>query len=219
VKVQYSNILYIGIAARKSGKRSGKDTFADAFKEEVDSILDGDMPDVIKMSLADPLKTAAKAIFGLSDEQLYGSQAQKESLTSWDWIENNKYGKAGKMTARDILQYFGTEVMREGFDHNIWINSLKMNAEVYRQTIESDKLIVLVPDIRYPNESDFLDYLVDIYRKDADLANTDSHISEKAGMLIPDTRVNLSIENNSTIEDLQQKAKEYAHFIVKKTDV
>lgn len=217
-----SEIIYIGIAARRSGKRSGKDTFADAFIARINELGgQNPMPIATKISLADPLKTAAKAIFGLTNEQLYGSQAQKESITSWDWVKDNKYGKTGKMTSRDILQYFGTEVMREGFDFNIWINSLKRNAQVHLETVavNAKPLLVLVPDIRYPNESEFLNYLVDIYREDAELANVDMHISEKAGSLIPDERVNLFVENNGTIEELQQKAKEFAQFIVKKINV
>jgi len=216
----HKEITYIGVAARKSGKRSGKDTWADAFIEEINNVDRFEHGiHATKMSLADPLKSAAKCIFGLSDEQMYGTQAQKESPTLWDWKADNKYGKQGKMTARDILQYFGTEVMREGFDFDIWVNSLRMNAikelNTLSQKYPQHKLVVLVPDIRYPNETNFLDYLVDIYRKEAEIANTDGHISEKSGMLISDSRVNHSVDNNSTIVDLQEDAKEFARNFLK----
>lgn len=213
-------ITYIGVAARKSGKRSGKDTWADAFIEKANAVAEAQSLKVnsVKVSLADPLKAAAKILFGLTDEQMYGTQDQKESSTAWYW-KQNKYGKQGAMTARDILQFFGTEIMREGFDFDFWVKSLQVNVDNLlhknKKVHPDSKLIVLVPDVRFPNESVFLDILIDIYRKEAELANVDGHISEKSGMLIPDSRVDYSVDNNSSIVDLQENAKEFAVSILK----
>jgi hypothetical protein len=122
------------------------------------------------------------------------------------------------MTAREILQYFGTEIMRDNFDENVWVNSMK-NKVKSTLTKNNQKMFVFVPDIRYVSESVHMDYLVDIYRKEAEIANKDGHKSEKSGMLIPDESISFSVVNDGTLKELKEKAIFFCENILLKDEL
>jgi hypothetical protein len=106
--------------------RSGKDSVADYLVEH---------HGYCRRAFADSLKEACRAIFDLSDEQLYGSQ--KEEVDPF-W----------KTTPRDILQRVGTEAMRVGYDPDIWVMSLKKHIQ------SSNKANWVITDVRFPNEAE-----------------------------------------------------------------
>ena len=203
-------VKYIGISAINSGKRSGKDTFAAYLIDELEGI--GHIAE--KRALADSLKVACGEIFNLSHEQMHGTTEQKDSLTAFDWPQGNPLGRSGKMKAREILQYFGSEVMRNGFDTNVWVNSLYLYGEkrlkevmpLFNAGLKRQPLYIIVPDIRFPNEADFVDYLVDIYRPEAEENNQDVHISEKAGKEFT-REIDLQVGNFGLKEELKDSAK------------
>ena len=206
-------IIYVGICARESGKRSGKDAFADFCINYISAFTSHPYA---KIALADSLKQAVGSIFGLSNEQMYGCASQKESITSWMWPIGNKYGREGPMTAREILQYFGTEIMRDNFCHDIWIKSLEIQAEAaFERSRKCNQMkpfeweqpaYVFVPDVRYPNEADKMDLLVDIYRPEAKRNNVDVHVSELSGSCIAQEKIGFTVMNDGTLDDLQSKA-------------
>ena len=82
---------------------------------------------------ADYLKMICVDLFNLEPKQVYGTDAEKNTDTT--------YG----MTAREFLQYFGTSVMRKIKD-DIWL-------ERTMKTIEQEQSsIAIIPDVRFPNE-------------------------------------------------------------------
>ena len=107
-------------------------------------------------SLADPLKAVCVQILGLKPEQIYGTNDDKNTLTELEWenmpgIENhweklltNNGVKDGQMTAREVMQYVGTEIFRK-MDDNVWINAI-----LRRIQVEQPQLSV-VCDVRFPN--------------------------------------------------------------------
>jgi hypothetical protein len=95
-------------------------------------------------SFAHSLKDAAAAIFGWPRDLLEGN-----TLESRGWREvpcpywSSKMGKP--ITPRWVLQYLGTDVMRDHFIDNIWIWSLeKKLSEHHGPTV--------ITDVRFPNE-------------------------------------------------------------------
>lgn len=114
---------------------SGKDTIADyltthrGFK---------------RLSFAASLKDAVAAVFGWDRELLEGS-----TKTSREWREqpdiwwSNRLGM--EITPRRVLQYWGTEVCRQGFHQDIWV------ASVENKLIKSKDDIVIT-DCRFANE-------------------------------------------------------------------
>ena len=90
-------------------------------------------PHVKMYSFADTLKSLAIHLFGLRPEQVYGSEADKNSLTQFRWEDmpgdTSDIGPNGKichhkgpMTAREFMQHFGTDIMRKMYP-NIWVDN------------------------------------------------------------------------------------------------
>jgi hypothetical protein len=95
-------------------------------------------------SFANTLKDAVAAVFGWDRVLLEGRTKEarewREQRDEW-W--SNRLGK--DITPRHILQYWGTEVCRNGFHDDIWIASLENKM---RKTGDN----IVISDVRFPNE-------------------------------------------------------------------
>ena len=96
-------------------------------------------------SFAGTLKDAVASVFGWDREMLEGRTAQarkwREQIDPW-WAERLNMPD---LTPRWILQYWGTEVCRNGFHDDMWIASLE-------NKIRTSKDSVVISDCRFPNE-------------------------------------------------------------------
>ena len=179
----------IGICGKKF---SGKDTMADHLVKKYG---------YHKLSLGDPLKQALQVIFGFSDTQLWGS-------------EKEQFDFFWQITPREIMQSVGTELFRVHFGQlyphiggEIWVMSLQHHME---QLIQQGISTFVVPDIRFPNEVQWLrrhgGTLVQVTRittEETTKVGVD-HISEHA-LDQKEDRPDYIIENNGTYEELYQK--------------
>lgn len=82
---------------------------------------------------ADYLKKICVDLFDLTPEQVYGNDDQKNTPTN--------YG----MTAREFLQYFGTNVMRK-IKNDVWLD------RTIKTIKQEQSKIAIIPDVRFPNE-------------------------------------------------------------------
>ncbi len=89
-----------------------------------------------RYSLAAPLKEIARRTMGFTEEQVNGTQAQKETI-------DERYG----MTPRQFLQRLGTDGLREVFGADVWIDLLL--AKIGRERPD----IAVVEDVRFENEA------------------------------------------------------------------
>ncbi len=147
-------------------KGSGKDTCADYIIDKYG---------FIKKSFADPLKKACKELFLFEDDQIYGTQEQKETP------DNRWFG----CTSRLVLQYVGTNLLRDqidsimpGLGKNIFTHNFKLWYEA--EKIKNPNLRVVIADVRFQNEIDFIQSLGGIVIKiirDSIISN-DMHPSE-----------------------------------------
>lgn len=82
---------------------------------------------------ADYLKQMCVDLFDLSPQQVYGTDDDKNTQTQYN------------MTAREFLQYFGTNIMRSIKD-TVWVDyTIKL--------IKNEQpLLAIIPDVRFPNE-------------------------------------------------------------------
>ncbi len=108
-------------------------------------------------ALADKLKQMAVEVFGLEPEMVYGTNKQKNQKTRFLWQDmpgmdlnykatySGESGKKNKMTARQFLQYMGTEVFRNMYE-DIWLDSMM------RQIEKDNPKLALVSDARFDNE-------------------------------------------------------------------
>ena len=123
--------------------------------------------------LADTLKDLCIDVLGLTYEQAYGTDKDKNSKTSIKWSSVDKK-KKDYMTAREVLQYVGTDFFRN-LDPNVWINSLL-------RKIKKDKPeVALICDVRFKNEITVLQkegaYILGLTRDP--YSKGDQHASEK----------------------------------------
>ena len=100
-------------------------------------------------NFADPLKGICMGLFGLSYSQCYGTDSYKNSPTEYKWEkmpgESRFKSGYGTMSAREFLQYFGTEIMRK-INPNIWIDNCLDRIK------EDNSPISIISDCRFINE-------------------------------------------------------------------
>jgi hypothetical protein len=84
---------------------------------------------------------------------MYGSSEQRESLTryQWGWVSKEireRYSKNPDefMTAREVLQVVGTDVMRDHFYQRVWAD-----AGIF-EAIKSPSKVCVFTDVRMQNE-------------------------------------------------------------------
>jgi len=115
---------------------SGKDTIADYLVNFHEFKRD---------SFAGSLKDAVAFVFGWDREMLEGRTKQsrewRERVDPW-W---SKRLNMPNLTPRWILQYWGTEVCRKGFNDDIWIASLENKLQTTTDN-------VVISDCRFSNE-------------------------------------------------------------------
>lgn len=115
---------------------SGKDTIADYLVNVHEFRRD---------SFAATLKDAVSAVFGWDRELLEGRTRQarewREQVDPW-WAEALAIPN---LTPRWVLQFWGTDVLRNHFHTDIWIASLE-------NKLRSSRDHVVISDCRFPNE-------------------------------------------------------------------
>lgn len=183
--------LFIGFAGKKT---AGKDTAASILKEIVEEVLPNKT--VVHTAFANPLKRMCRDILGVP---WVVDPKDKDNLTHLKWENTHseiraKYNKTGPMTIREVWQVWGTEYGRY-WDPDIWVKIPFRNPS-------ND--IVILSDARFPNECDaILNHGGLVYLVQRGENSQDIHPSEVS--LDYYTQFTGIIDNNSTLEDLEQK--------------
>lgn len=190
---------------------SGKDTAADYLVNFHEFRRD---------SFANTLKDAVACVFGWDRTLLEGRTKEarewREQVDTW-WA---KRLNMPKLTPRWVLQYWGTDVLRNSFHDDIWIASLENKMRKTRDNI-------VISDVRFPNEIQAIhnagglvvrvkrgqdpEWYEDAANMNAGpqnmswaiskmrMENLKIHPSETAWV---GGNIDITIENNSTIDDL-----------------
>lgn len=133
------------------------------------AVVSGSRYRIKTYSFADKLKQFCVECLGLSEAQCYGTDDDKNSLTHLKWEDmpgvstklvvseteiayyakefNVYFHSAGTMTAREVLQYFGTGICRKMYS-NIWVDSC------LRQIKKDNLDFALIADCRFRNEAE-----------------------------------------------------------------
>lgn len=145
---------------------------------------------------ADYLKKMCVDLFDLKPTQVYGTDNDKNTMTP--------YGQ----TAREFLQYFGTDVMRKIKD-TVWVDRTL-------NSIQSEKSeLAIIPDVRFPNEVEAIQSAGGIViRLNRDTFN-DNHPCERA--LDKDAfdwnNFDQVVDNSSTnLKELESNILNLKHF-------
>jgi len=126
--------MIIAFAGRKqSGKTSACEFTASVFAETL-------RKNVAIYNFADPLKKMCIEIFGLTYEQCYGTDEEKNEYVDCKWPDSGKV-----MSAREVMQYVGTNIFRK-MQHNVWAGA------TIRKIQDENLPLALIADCRFPNE-------------------------------------------------------------------
>jgi len=154
---------------------------------------------VKQYSFADVLKDFCMKCFGLTYQQCYGTELQKNSTTSIKWCDmpiscpSHKY-----MTAREVLQFFGTNVVRH-IKNDAWVQAtVKTINDDARKTGDAKICLAIITDARFPNE---LEAVTNVGGKTVRLlrnvAGLDCHPSEVALDTYPMENYSLVVDNSN----------------------
>jgi hypothetical protein len=144
------------IIAFSGRKQSGKSTACEYVQQMLVQLLPKASCKIY--SFADPLKQdICMNILGLTYEQCYGTDEDKNTLTplKWKnmpeynitWTYMHDYDESGYMTARQVMEHVGTKIFRE-MKQDVW-------SEATINKIKSENMdISLIADCRFPNEAD-----------------------------------------------------------------
>ena len=126
---------------------SGKDTVGNFITQSVGKTGRTD-------SFAAPLKDLCSSIFGWPRHLLEGNTMESREFRETPDIFWTRKTGIDNFTPRLALQLVGTDVLRDHFHNDIWINSLE-----YRLRKISDSNTVVVTDARFTNELDIIKHL------------------------------------------------------------
>lgn len=171
-------MIVFGIAGFK---RSGKDTAANYLVDNYG---------FTKLNFADELKQHVY----LLNPVVYKEYRLQELINEYGW----DYAKVHFPEIRRLLQVYGTEIVRDNFGENTWIDLLFRKAA----KLNIEKLVIA--DVRFPNELESVlergGTLIKI--KSAANKSHDTHASEQD---LPNEKFNVIIENNGSLSDFYTK--------------
>ena len=110
------------------------------------------------------------------------------------------------MTAREFMQFFGTDVMRKMYEP-IWVKSC------IKKIQQEQSELAIIADVRFPNEAKVIEEAGGTVLRIKRNTKKDDHISESS---LDNYTFTNYIENNSSIESLIVKVKEFYHKIKEK---
>jgi len=118
--------------------------------ENVQMFLNAYLNPFVRMySFADMLKkNVCMDVLGLSYEQCYGTDKQKNAPTDIKWEDTPTalHGHPnGHMTAREVMQYVGTDILRK-MHPNVWVDA------ALRKIRHDNPETAIICDCRFPNE-------------------------------------------------------------------
>lgn len=159
--------------------RSGKDSAANILVQEFG---------FFQTFFAKALKEGVGRMLRLSEDQLYGDLKE---------VTDPFWGKS----PRELLQFIGTELMRQQFDQDVWMKVVE------REISQIPDLDWVVSDVRFLNEAEFIrqngGYIIKLVRKGSGASNgIEKHPSEVEMDLI---RPDFTIDNNGSFSDLRAR--------------
>lgn len=172
-------------------KRTGKSTATNKIVQ--------DRPDAVTLAIAKPLKDALKAVFMLSNDQLYDEKAKEEIDPRWGVSPRRLMQGVGDLF-RDYLPVVLPELkLDKGL---IFTQNLYLRLKEIDDMKDSRPSLIVIEDGRLTDEHKFFKTYpegtsVEIKRK---TGSKDSHISEQVPF-----SCDMVIDNNGSLEELYQQ--------------
>lgn len=183
--------MIIGLIGKK---QSGKSTIAKYLVENYD---------FIELSFAHYLKEACKILFNW-DENDYSTDNKEKVDELW--------GKS----PREILQYMGTEILRDNMKNIIDTNIKELNKSysfhikrLYQDIKKYPNKNIVISDVRFPDELDFCNMMNgEIIKVERDTISN-QYSNHKSETSLKDFKFDNIIKNNKSKEELYKKIDIY----------
>jgi hypothetical protein len=187
------------------------------------------------ISFADNLKRFCVEVLGIPERHIYGSDHDKKQLThiQWQgmplaarwqmaphtWWKPLSWGRLrhGRMTAREVLQVFGTNIVRRIYQ-DAWTTS------AMRMAMASPAAVVIIADGRFENEAmatppykddlstDPMDQdwaVMRVRMRRSPFRSGHEHVSERGLDHLPDHHFNYVFSESTTVRDQQRAIEQY----------
>ena len=178
-------------------------------------------PKYKRIAFADPLKKMLSDLLNISLDKFYIREFKEGCVInvstlegSWlgEKLSDSKFNKLVKqldpslteanLSLRQLLQYFGTEIMQKYFGKRVWINSTMQNRSEY----------TIISDLRFIEEYNTVKekkgVVIYINRPNYEFGQ---HASEREMKeLLENDKYDFIIDNNGSIEDLFNQVKNIA---------
>jgi hypothetical protein len=169
----------------------------------------------VELSLAEPLKRVSAVLFNVDYTIIAGRTPESRVARENSETLTVECDITGPLTGRGILEYFGTNVLRNCFDQLIWMKILQRRCAAIRAT----GVGVIISDVRFINEKDVLanmgGALIVIYRDETDLEITDTDATTHPAKWEFKTFINATADlpikkfhNNGPLEELPRRLTE-----------
>jgi len=171
-------------------------------------------------SFADPLKKdICINILGLTEQQCYGTDEDKNTLTTiaWknmpgydaSWSFAKDYDPSGFMTARQVMQFIGTDLFRK-MKNDVW------SSATIKKIQQENLDIAVIADCRFPNEvqavKDAGGYVIKLTRNpynsdhESEIALDEIYYSKNNfDLIIDNTNLNIDEQNSRVYAFLTEK--------------
>jgi len=204
------DIFVNAITIDENGKEQDTVAFLDVERKDDEFVhwaIINIWPFVQTFSFADPLKMAAIQLFGLTEEQCYGTDEEKNTPINIKWEDVPTGGTSpskGFMTAREFLQCFGTDICRK-IRSDIWTTNC------IRRIKDSGTDLAIIPDVRFPNEVEAIKKVGGKIIRFTRCPHEDQHASETAldeyedfDCIINNAELNIDETNKALLDILRE---------------
>ena len=172
-------------------------------------------PHIKLYSFADHLKTICVELFNIPYECVFGTDEQKNQLQEhllWEnmplvYTGRREQVKRGPMTAREFMQFFGTDLCRKMYEP-IWVNSC------INKIKKEQSELAIISDVRFPSEVKSIEDTGGIVIRLTRNIYDDNHSSEVA---LDDYPFTTYIDNKTeSIDSLTVKVKKFYKHLKEK---
>ncbi len=156
-------------------------------------------------SFADPLKQFCINTLGLTFEQCYGSDGEKNELTHCTRqvvvpTDGGHEVHNERLTARAVMQRFGTEFVR-----SLWMDAWAF--ATYKKIKDEGYALAIITDARFPNEVSMgIEHGAKTIKLERCISTTDLHPSETALDDYPDDKFDTVMHNADMTIEQQNEA-------------